>query len=481
MRAVRGVQIWSEDSIRISFCGGFVHKSLFSQFGIMIQETPIRANEGKKNMKMKRLVGVLLCAVVLTACTDIESSAELSDEEKEHNAVKSWFEEDIFDEDEFTDILDYQYYARTIGLEKDRLLSPDMWEVYYSDSININKEIDGTSIYLIRLDPDKLIEVWAGNNDMAVDEVCSALGTNRDDLYYNFGYTANSIDYTKNHKDNKVSYLADEEKIFGADNGENRQVIFSTHFLKVDVSGKFTVTYESEDEVLEIRQRDLLRSTTNTKTYNISEFTEEELSPAFWVNNVGVRRVLLLPLPNGRADAGKKKACNFSLGMRQRLGIAMAMISEPDVLFLDEPVNGLDPIGIIQIRDLIKNMNKVFGTTIVISSHILSELYQVATKYIFIDNGNIIDQFSKEQLDDDCKSYIEIEINDVEKSLNILQSKLGCKDVRTDNEKKIIRVYDELADTSQLAYHLVNNGISLYKLNKTSLTLEESFISKVNS
>lgn len=183
----------------------------------------------------------------------------------------------------------------------------------------------------------------------------------------------------------------------------------------------------------------------------------------------------------GLADAGKKKACNFSLGMRQRLGIAMAMISEPDVLFLDEPINGLDPIGIIQIRDLIKNMNKVFGTTIVISSHILSELYQVATKYIFIDNGNIIDQFSKEQLDDDCKSYIEIEINDVEKSLNILQSKLGCKDVRTDNEKKIIRVYDELADTSQLAYHLVNNGISLYKLNKTSLTLEEFFISKVNS
>ncbi|MDE5620512.1 MAG: ABC transporter ATP-binding protein, partial [Ruminococcus sp.] len=107
----------------------------------------------------------------------------------------------------------------------------------------------------------------------------------------------------------------------------------------------------------------------------------------------------------GLADT-KKKAGNFSLGMRQRLGIAMAMISEPDILFLDEPINGLDPIGIIQMRDLIKNMNKEFGTTIVISSHILPELYQVATKYIFIDNGNIIGQFSKKQLDDDCKSYI---------------------------------------------------------------------------
>lgn len=182
----------------------------------------------------------------------------------------------------------------------------------------------------------------------------------------------------------------------------------------------------------------------------------------------------------GLADTEKKRACNFSLGMRQRLGIAMAMISKPDILFLDEPINGLDPIGIIQMRDLIKNMNKEFGTTIVISSHILSELYQVATKYIFIDNGNIIGQFSKKQLDDDCKSYIEIGINDVEKSVTILQSQLGCADIRADNEKRIVRVYDEFADASQLAYHLVNNGISLYKLNKTSLTLEEFFISKVN-
>ena len=104
----------------------------------------------------------------------------------------------------------------------------------------------------------------------------------------------------------------------------------------------------------------------------------------------------------------------------------------------------------------------------------------ICDRYIFIDNGNIIGQFSKKQLDDDCKSYIELEINDVKKSINILQGLLGYTDVRADNEKKLIRVYDELADTSQLAYHLVNNGISLYKLNKTSLTLEEFFISKVN-
>ncbi|MDE6670943.1 MAG: ABC transporter ATP-binding protein [Ruminococcus sp.] len=182
----------------------------------------------------------------------------------------------------------------------------------------------------------------------------------------------------------------------------------------------------------------------------------------------------------GLGDTGKKKACNFSLGMRQRLGIAMAMISEPDVLFLDEPVNGLDPVGIIQMRELIKNMNREFGTTIVISSHILSELYQVATKYIFIDKGCIIGQFSKEQLDENCKSYIEIEISDVEKSVNILQNKSGCHEIWTDRDKKLIRIYDDSVDTSEVAYHLICNGVSLYRLNKTGMTLEEFFISQVN-
>ena len=100
----------------------------------------------------------MICAsMVLTACGRTSDDAELTDEEKEHNAVVSWFENDIYDEDEFTDLLDYRYYARTIGLEPDGLLSPDMWEVYYSESININRDIDGTAVYLIRLNPDKLL------------------------------------------------------------------------------------------------------------------------------------------------------------------------------------------------------------------------------------------------------------------------------------------------------------------------------------
>ncbi len=256
-------------------------------------------------MKLKKCIGLLLCAsVMMTGCVNSgDNSAELTEEEKEHNAVISWFESDIYDEDEFTDLADYQYYARTIGLDKDGLLSADMWEVYYSDDININKDIDGTAIYLIRLDPDKLLEIWADNNDMTVDEICSELGTTRNDLYYNFGYTANSIDYTKNHKDNKVSYSEAEERIFGADNGEDRQAVFSTHFLKINVGGRYGVTYESADDALEIRQRDLLGSITKSKTYNYSDYTVQEYTSAFYINDVGIKRIQLLTLPNGRENA----------------------------------------------------------------------------------------------------------------------------------------------------------------------------------
>lgn len=178
-------------------------------------------------------------------------------------------------------------------------------------------------------------------------------------------------------------------------------------------------------------------------------------------------------------DTGEKKLCEFSLGMRQRLGIAMAMMSEPNTLFLDEPINGLDPTGIIQMRELIKSMNHDFGTTIIISSHILSELYQVATNYIFIDKGSIIGQFSKSQLDENCKSYAEILTDNAKKSADILKRTLGYVDVKMDNENKLLKVYDNSIDTSQISYHLVHNGISLYEIKTVSLSLEDFFISKV--
>lgn len=255
-------------------------------------------------MKLKKCVGFLMgAAVMLTGCMSTSDDDELTPQEKELKAVRSWFENDMTDEDEFSDLTDYQYYSRTIGLEMNDLLSPDMWEVYYSDLINLNKEIDGTSVYLIRLNPDKLLEIWAENSNMTADGICAELGTNRDELYYNFGYSANSVGYAKNHKENKVSYSEAEERIFGADNGENRQTVFSTHFLKVNIAGRYGVTYAGTDENFDIKQRDLLKSITKPKTYNYSDYSTQEYSPAFVINGVGIKRILPLSLPNGWANA----------------------------------------------------------------------------------------------------------------------------------------------------------------------------------
>lgn len=178
----------------------------------------------------------------------------------------------------------------------------------------------------------------------------------------------------------------------------------------------------------------------------------------------------------GLGDTGKKKSGKFSLGMRQRLGIAMAMIAEPEILFLDEPINGLDPIGIIQMRDLISQMNKEYNTTIVVSSHILSELYHIATDYIIIDNGVITDQFSKEHFDEMYSQYIEVGVNNIDKSIKVISDVLHYSNFKT--EGSIVKIYDESADIELVSSTLIKNDIMLHKLLIHSMSLEDFFISK---
>lgn len=108
----------------------------------------------------------------------------------------------------------------------------------------------------------------------------------------------------------------------------------------------------------------------------------------------------------GLKDTGKKAVRNFSLGMRQRLGIAIALLNTPEFLILDEPINGLDPAGIVEIRNLLKSLNKEYGMTILVSSHILEELYQTASEFILIDKGKIIEEISDRELNDRCKRHI---------------------------------------------------------------------------
>ena len=122
----------------------------------------------------------------------------------------------------------------------------------------------------------------------------------------------------------------------------------------------------------------------------------------------------------GLKDTGKKAVRNFSLGMRQRLGIAIALLNTPEFLILDEPINGLDPAGIVEIRNLLKSLNKEYGMTILVSSHILEELYQTASEFILIDKGKIIEEISDRELNDRCKRHIAIKAIEIMKKMLVV-------------------------------------------------------------
>ncbi|MCR5127015.1 MAG: ATP-binding cassette domain-containing protein [Lachnospiraceae bacterium] len=161
-------------------------------------------------------------------------------------------------------------------------------------------------------------------------------------------------------------------------------------------------------------------------------------SPAFLKDMTArdnlIQQYLLLGLPDfngidellslvGLADTGKKKAGKFSLGMKQRLGIAMALCGDPDFIILDEPTNGLDPQGIIEIRELILRLNREKGITFLISSHILDELSRLATHYGFIDKGHMVRQMSAEELRKECRKSIRMKVSDTKVLATIMEQK----------------------------------------------------------
>ena len=132
----------------------------------------------------------------------------------------------------------------------------------------------------------------------------------------------------------------------------------------------------------------------------------------------------------GLKNTGRKKVANFSLGMKQRLGIAIALLSDPEFLILDEPTNGLDPMGIVELRQLIKRLNKEREMTVLISSHILSELHQLATRYGIIHKGKLIEQITALQLNQKCRQYLRIKVDNPGKGATVLESELNATDLK---------------------------------------------------
>ena len=177
----------------------------------------------------------------------------------------------------------------------------------------------------------------------------------------------------------------------------------------------------------------------------------------------------------GLSDSDKKKAGRFSLGMRQRLAIAIALCGDPDFLVLDEPMNGLDPQGIIEMRELILKLNREKQVTVLVSSHILDELSKVATHYGFIDKGSIIKEMSAEELEMQCRKCVRIEVSNIKTLSYVLDSK-GFEYKIIDNSKADI--YADFQVT-KLVSALEKENCIVYSIKEHDESLESYFINLV--
>lgn len=177
----------------------------------------------------------------------------------------------------------------------------------------------------------------------------------------------------------------------------------------------------------------------------------------------------------GLSDTGKKKVKNFSLGMRQRLGIAIALAGDPDFLVLDEPANGLDPQGIVEIRELILKLNRERQITVLLSSHILDELSRLATHYGFIDKGRMVKEISAEELEAACRKCTRVEVTDTKALSRVLETMGMEYEIRSEREADIFAK----VNVTKLVFALRAEGCDLLEITKREESLESYYINLV--
>ena len=170
-----------------------------------------------------------------------------------------------------------------------------------------------------------------------------------------------------------------------------------------------------------------------------------------------------------------KKAKNFSLGMRQRLAIAIALVGKPEFLILDEPTNGLDPQGIIEIRELILKLNREHQITVLISSHILDELSKIATYYGFIDNGHIVKEISASEIENACRKCMRVEVSNTQTLAHILDKMNVEYEILSAKQANVFAKFS----ISEIALALETEGGELISMQEHDETLESYYVSLV--
>lgn len=180
----------------------------------------------------------------------------------------------------------------------------------------------------------------------------------------------------------------------------------------------------------------------------------------------------------GLDNIGKKKVAKYSLGMKQRLGIGMALLPKPELMILDEPVNGLDPEGIVEVRNMLKKLANEDGITILISSHLLSELSELCTDYAIINEGNMLECLSAEELEAKCRTYVAIQTDDIHETAAIIEQKLETKNYQV-VEHDEIHLFDYVNDVKKVSKMITDGGQIITKLVVEGESLESYYLSKV--
>lgn len=246
--------------------------------------------------------------------------------------------------------------------------------------------------------------------------------------------------------------------------------------LQSPTSGEFELYGVKHNDMAISKSRRRMGAVVETPSVYLDLTAEDNLKQQYRILGLpgfdGIPALLKLV---GLENTGKKKARNFSLGMRQRLGIAVALCGNPDFLVLDEPTNGLDPQGIIEIRELILKLNRERKITVLISSHILDELSRLATHYGFIDSGRIVREMSAEELESACRKCMRVTVTNTEVLTHILD----------DMEMEYTVIDDQTADIyakpniTQLSLALADEGCEVLTVEDHDESLESFYISLV--
>lgn len=290
-------------------------------------------------------------------------------------------------------------------------------------------------------------------------------------------------DLTKRYHDFKAldhfSMNVEKGAIYGfvGRNGAGKTTLIRTICgLQAPSQGTYTLLGRKHDDPKIAKSRRKMGAVIETpslyRELNARENLEVQLRMLGLAESSEIDRLLALV---GLSETGRKKVKDFSLGMRQRLAIAVALAGDPDFLVLDEPVNGLDPQGIIEVRELILKLNQKHQVTVMISSHNLDELARLATVYGFIDHGRMVKEIAADELEKTCRKCVELSVGSPEAAVETLES-TGV-DYRV-TAADIVEIYGEIG-LSDLLLKLAQNGCAVLSMKARDESLESYYLSLV--